>query len=163
MKKSDLNNSLAVTSALNALLEGCELWVVAPFRNSSWTRRINWLSNQMILKGDLPSEFARNRDELQSYFSQWGVDSLGQSPAPKTPWTLFPTSAHLPNRWVLLNPTESLEEWIASSMQCFAGLKAKGIRFFLPNGVTAQQFGDVWRHTAETHKDKVSEVSLVLE
>ncbi len=149
-----------ILARAQALSEGAELWKIASFVESFWTRRLNWLCNQILLKA--PAQLHR-LDSLQ--ISELRERGIFMNPQPEPSFSegalLFASESFLPNRWLHQSPIQTPETWITQGIQSAQKLNAQGLRFFLPDGMSSADFQMHWKLLPKDLQNLNLEVTFV--
>ncbi|MEI7973168.1 MAG: hypothetical protein WCH11_02250 [Bdellovibrio sp.] len=150
----------AMLSRTQAFSGGAELWKIPSFTESTWSRRFNWLCNQLLVKDTVKTQL-RELPDLQQ-LKDWGIhlpqkntSSFSEAPV------LFVSSEFLPNRWLHLSSAKRTESWILEGLNSAESLKVDGLRFFLPDEMSFSLFEKFWGNLSPELRHRPFEVSCV--
>lgn len=136
---------------------GADLWVVADFKNSRWSAKIDWHLNFQIVKAQ--------RHKLES-LSPFLINVLERTGLPQPEFRkdenspLLISSSHLlPNKWVLVvSYSEKIQDWVETLSKAWTDLKKPSLRVFLPSQQNPSFFSELWMK-----KNPYYDLTLVLD
>lgn len=138
-------------SQASAYNPGHDLWILPESHRSRWVLRLDWYLNFQMTKASRHQSLGLshalldllNRTELPIP----EVEMNSESPL------LVSTDGLLPTRWLAqVGPSENLEAWSRKIQQLWLGLGRPSFRLFLPTGLSAGAFSEVWSRV-ETHEE----------
>jgi hypothetical protein len=134
--------------------QGAELWIVGDPETSPWARKIDWYLNLQIRRAKGHKALLR-AEPLQKILSESEMELPEYYRSSETS-LLISSRDHLPSRCVLHIPINDPNRWLSLALRAWTDLKEPTVRFFLPEGITEEQFESFWP------KHKHSGVSFVL-
>jgi hypothetical protein len=147
-------------SRAQAFSGGAELWKIPSFSESTWSRRFNWLCNQLLIKASMQKE-PRELPSPQQ-LQEWGIQLPQKiSSSFQESSVLFVSSDFLPNRWLHLSSAQTPETWIIEALNSAESLKVRGLRFFLPDEMNSSAFEKLWKNLSPELRHRPFEVSCV--
>ncbi len=140
-------------SGASAFQPGSKLWIVSDTKSSSWTLRLDYYLNFLILKNfrHAPPTVST---QLVSILSATGLSSELQ----QTEKSLFNSEKPLllysenqfPNLWTLHLPYDGqLSAWIKKAHTYWKGLHSPSLRFFLPYQVDPLELENAWQSVSD--------------
>lgn len=122
---------------------GSEVWLVAPFAESTWTAKIDWYLNFQMSRS-----LERNPKELPVEITE--IERLTelnlQKPKTGLKYPLLVSSLSLlPNKWVVVYPPDlSLSDLCAFAIQLNSNFGNASLRLFLPRRISQSDFALAW-------------------
>lgn len=131
-------------SQASAYNPGASLWICPDQPNSKWYLKLDWYLNFQISRLEKHNKQFLSKD-LETIILKTELD-IEKQIVPDEKHTLVSSYLNLPCRWLIVQPYENNpKEWCLKIKHSWQSLKEPSLRVFLPTGLNASDFTEVWR------------------
>jgi hypothetical protein len=129
-------------SQSTALLSGSDLWVLPQYEESSWTGKIDWILNFIILK-NIRHQRSKILPQMREFIqeTQFPASEI-KSDSYNSNMLLVVSEKLVPNRWVIHCPMladsgdkNEAKLWIKQILSAAKSLHAPSVRVFIPKSI----------------------------